>query len=218
MKTEGRRSFVRKSLATSMTLTFSGLIRAHGSEGGETTTCDPDETTVVTTYDTTDSGGTTTWDPDQSTVPEETTFATTMPEETTWDPDETTVPEETTLLSTADTTEVEPERRELISIEIKILDEHTELSGQSWPDTEQGKKDAIKKGMLKLGELIEFCETRNPHEGPVAGMVPCTEIEPVEGPNAELVTTEIIDGRVHYKIVIPGGGIFYKFIFWKPAS
>lgn len=80
MDTENRRSFVKKSLATSMTFTFSGLIRAHGEEGGETTyatTVNPEEST----YATTDSGGTTTWNPDESTIPEETT--TTIPEETT---------------------------------------------------------------------------------------------------------------------------------------
>jgi hypothetical protein len=35
MKTDNRRSFVKKSLATSMTFSFSGLIRAHGEESGE---------------------------------------------------------------------------------------------------------------------------------------------------------------------------------------
>lgn len=96
MHQENRRSFVKKSLATSMTFTFSGLIRAHGGEGEQTTIANPDETT----FETTDSGGTTTWNPDK-----ETTVVTTSPEETptgdpdaatTWNPDETTG-EETTV-------------------------------------------------------------------------------------------------------------------------
>lgn len=67
MDTENRRSFVKKSLATSMTFTFSGLIRAHGEEGGETTTSNPEETTILeTTFGTT-------WNP------EETTEVTTVP-------------------------------------------------------------------------------------------------------------------------------------------
>lgn len=81
MDTENRRSFVKKSLATSMTFTFSGLIRAHGDEGGDTTyatTSNPEETTFATT----DSGGITTYNPDETTVAEETT---------TWNPEDTTI-------------------------------------------------------------------------------------------------------------------------------
>ena len=83
MDTENRRSFVKKSLATSMTFTFSGLIRAHGEEGGETTyatTVNPEEST----YATTDSGGTTTFNPEESTVPITTEETTAVP--TTSDP------------------------------------------------------------------------------------------------------------------------------------
>ena len=88
-----------------MTLTFSGLIRAHGSEGGQTTTYDPDETTVPVTNDTTDSGGTTTWDPNA------TTFDTTGSEDTTWDPDASTLettwnPDVSTYATTAEETTV----------------------------------------------------------------------------------------------------------------
>ena len=77
---EPRRSFVKKTLATTVSISFAGLIRAHG-EGSTGDTSNPDETTIATT----DSGGTTTWNPDQ------TTYATTIGESTTWDPDETTL-------------------------------------------------------------------------------------------------------------------------------
>lgn len=110
MNEENRRSFVKKSLATSMTFTFAGLIRAHGEEGGsttvatteETTVFNPDDTTIAPT-ETTDSGGTTVWDPDG------TTFASTIIEETTWNPNGTTAPtEETTVNSTAEATTAVP--------------------------------------------------------------------------------------------------------------
>jgi hypothetical protein len=78
-----RRSFVRNSLAKSVLISSAGLIRAHGEEGGGvTTTCNPEENTIATTYNggtttyspeettiaTTNSGGTTTWNPEQSTI------------------------------------------------------------------------------------------------------------------------------------------------------
>lgn len=63
MHQENRRSFVKKSLATSVSISFAGLIRAHGAEGGGATTWNSDETTIETT----DSGGTTTWNPDETT-------------------------------------------------------------------------------------------------------------------------------------------------------
>lgn len=103
MKEENRRSFVKKSLATSMTFSFSGLIRAHGEEGGSTTVATTEETTVFNaddttfaTTETTDSGGTTVWDPDG------TTLETTILGETTWNPEDTTVEttEETTVVTT----------------------------------------------------------------------------------------------------------------------
>ena len=78
---EPRRSFVKKTLATSVSISFAGLIRAHG-EGSTGGTLNPDETTIATT----DSGGTTTWNPDQTTYYTTVDFAS-----TTWDPDETTV-------------------------------------------------------------------------------------------------------------------------------
>jgi hypothetical protein len=103
MLSEDRRSFVKKSLATSMTFTFVGLIKAHGEEAGGTTTWNPEESTAETS----DSGGTTTWNPDGSTVettdggpttwdPDASTMETTDFESTTWNPDETTTEPETT--------------------------------------------------------------------------------------------------------------------------
>lgn len=52
MKSENRRSFVKKSLTTTAALTFTGLIRAHGDGGGgdDSTT---EETTIETTEGTT---------------------------------------------------------------------------------------------------------------------------------------------------------------------
>lgn len=76
-----RRDFVKKSFATSAAVSFAGLIRAHGEEGGGTS-WNPEETTVATT-----SGGITTWNPD------ETTFDYWS---TTWNPEETTATTETT--------------------------------------------------------------------------------------------------------------------------
>ena len=98
---ENRRSFVKKSLATSMTLTFAGLIRAHGDGGTGGTTIDPENT-----YVTTNSGTTTTFDLEgtyYTTIGNTTTFdleeriITTTYEGTTWDPEETvtTAPETT---------------------------------------------------------------------------------------------------------------------------
>lgn len=61
---EPRRSFVKKTLATSVSISFAGLIRAHGDEGSATTTWNPDQTTYATTV----IGTTTTWNPDETTV------------------------------------------------------------------------------------------------------------------------------------------------------
>ncbi len=79
---ELRRSFVKKTLAPSVSISFAGLIRAHGEEGGGTTTWNADNTAATTT----DSGGTTIWNPDETVS--STTFAQTS---TTWEPYETTV-------------------------------------------------------------------------------------------------------------------------------
>jgi hypothetical protein len=124
MLSEDRRSFVKKSLATSMTFTFTGLIRAHGEEvGGGTTTWNPEESTAETS----DSGGTTTWNPEESTFeassvettwnPDGSTVETTDGGSTTWDPDASTVdstidsttwdPDETTEPETTEAQEVE---------------------------------------------------------------------------------------------------------------
>ena len=82
MHTENRRSFVKKSLATSVSISFTGLIRAHG-EGTTDTTWSPDETTIMlttvmqttyppsyweTTVASTDGNATTTWNPDETTA------------------------------------------------------------------------------------------------------------------------------------------------------
>jgi hypothetical protein len=86
MNDPSRRTFVKRSAATGITLSFAGLIRAHGGGGGdrttvEATTWDPQGTTYETIYDTT-------WDPYGAT--HETTY------DTTWDPEETTTTTETT--------------------------------------------------------------------------------------------------------------------------
>jgi hypothetical protein len=103
---ENRRSFVKKTLATTVTISFAGLIRAHG-EGTTGSTSNPDETTACTT----DSGGTTTWNPEETTSittggsetttwnPDE-TFDTTEVNTTSWNPDETTLV--TTIVSTTE--------------------------------------------------------------------------------------------------------------------
>lgn len=67
---QDRRSFVKKSLATSVSISFAGLIRAHGEEGGGTTTTtwSPDESTFTTT----EVPPTTTWNPDLETTCAET--------------------------------------------------------------------------------------------------------------------------------------------------
>ena len=97
---ENRRSFVKKSLATSMTLTFAGLIRAHGDGGTGGTTIDPENT-----YVTTNSGTTTTFDLEgtyyttignTTTFDLEATFGTTYEHTTTYD-------QEGTLETTQDT-------------------------------------------------------------------------------------------------------------------
>jgi hypothetical protein len=77
MPPENRRTFVKKSVATSVSISFVGLIRAaHGEEtpGTTTTTFDPQQTTSPTT------GQTTTFDPQQTTSPPVTaTTVTTTP-------------------------------------------------------------------------------------------------------------------------------------------
>ncbi|MCF7673994.1 MAG: hypothetical protein K9N23_03050 [Akkermansiaceae bacterium] len=55
---------MKKTLATSVSISFAGLIRASGEGGGGTTAWNPDQTTDATTYGST----TTTWDPDETTV------------------------------------------------------------------------------------------------------------------------------------------------------
>jgi hypothetical protein len=100
-----RRRFVRNSLATSMSISFTGLIRAHGEGGGgDTTTFDPEAPTYSTTYDpeattyaTTYSGETTTWDPETGTTYTTTWDPETGTEQTTEPP---TVPWESALAKT----------------------------------------------------------------------------------------------------------------------
>ena len=96
-----RRRFVRNSLATTMSISFTGLIRAHGgSGGGQTTTWEPENTTMATTINTTwypdeTTWGTsydTTWDPDGTTI------------DTTWETDLTTIPNTTIPETTIETT------------------------------------------------------------------------------------------------------------------
>jgi hypothetical protein len=75
MPPENRRTFVKKSVATSVSISFVGLIRAaHGEEtpGTTTTTFDPQQTTSPTT------GQTTTFDPQQTTSPPVTATTTTV--------------------------------------------------------------------------------------------------------------------------------------------
>ena len=74
MQPENRRSFVKKSLATSMSISFIGLLRAHGEEGAGTTTTN------------------TSFEPNQATVPPETVI---WEETVTFNPDESTAPAET---------------------------------------------------------------------------------------------------------------------------
>ncbi len=62
---ETRRDFVKKSLAATASISFAGLIRAHGEEGGSTTNTTAWETTAPeTTFGSTtsDPWGTTTYD------------------------------------------------------------------------------------------------------------------------------------------------------------
>lgn len=77
MNSENRRSFVKKSLATSVSISFTGLIRARGEEGnGASTTSDPwGETSTVPITDETAGTWATTISTEQSTSPwiEETT-------------------------------------------------------------------------------------------------------------------------------------------------
>ena len=86
-----RRRFVRNSLATTMSISFTGLIRAHGgSGGGQTTTWEPNGTTWESMFDTTwygdettyDTTLDTTWDPENTTIPDTTILETTIPETT----------------------------------------------------------------------------------------------------------------------------------------
>lgn len=112
-----RRDFVKKSLATSAAVSFAGLIRAHGEEGGGTTTWNPEQTTVATT-----DGQTTTWNPDY------TTFETTAGETTTWDPEETTV--QTTTNTTGQTHVYDIFRRSLTC----TLEELQSVAGAETPD------------------------------------------------------------------------------------
>ncbi|MGC4014576.1 MAG: hypothetical protein QM755_08700 [Luteolibacter sp.] len=104
MALENRRSFVKKSMAASISVSsatfFSSLIRARGEEGGggtttENTTTEGWETTYAPTEPPTGGPTTEAWD---------TTIATA--EETTVDPWETTIPptEETTIPPTEETT------------------------------------------------------------------------------------------------------------------
>ena len=81
---EPRRSFVKKTLATSVSISFAGLIRAHGEEGGGTTN------STIGTYSTT--GPAMTMGTYATTVPATTmgTYATTVPVSTTAPPPTTT--------------------------------------------------------------------------------------------------------------------------------
>lgn len=119
MHQENRRSFVKKSLATSISISFAGLIRAHGEEGGQTTTWNPEVTTIATT----DSGGTTTWDPNETTI--ETTPS---PEDTTtWNPDETTC-----VTTLPETTAIAYEYA------LKCTADPTDETGPGWSGTDDG--------------------------------------------------------------------------------
>jgi len=151
MKEDNRRSFVKKSLATSMTFTFGGLIRAHGEEGGSTTFA----TTVATTEGTTvynpdetteaaaDSGGTTTWDPCM------TTLATVPPEENTWNPEETTA-DSTTEVTTEEVTSLFKCK--------KLCNNNPRVSHYGWgvdPDTDRVIYFKVLECKCTSGHLME---------------------------------------------------------------
>jgi hypothetical protein len=212
MKEENRRSFVKKSLATSMTFTFGGLIRAHGEEGGsttyattvatteDTTVQNPDETTVASTEATTDSGGTTTWDPDM------TTLGTLPPEETTWNPDETTAPP-TTEATTASST------WNLIS-ETRTFEEKHHHGGP------YDQEDACRlAGHTKLWQFLASNSTLQnpppPNWGDTTGM---TKLSP---PSFQIVGVgydpisfyQGTDGKWYYEINIPA--ITMTVIYWS---
>lgn len=80
---EPRRSFVKKTLATSVSISFAGLIRAHGEEGGGTTntTSSTGDGTISTTYSTGDGTITTSFSTSFSTG--DGTFQTTTAAQTT---------------------------------------------------------------------------------------------------------------------------------------
>jgi hypothetical protein len=133
LEPENRRSFVKKSLATSMTLTFAGLIRAHGDGGTGGTTIDPENTDV-----TTNSGTTTTIDLEgtyYTTIGHSTTFdvestyqTTTYDNTTTWNPEETI---STTILETTSPCPCKfLEKVEIVFDESQ--DNHTDSFDGSW--------------------------------------------------------------------------------------
>jgi hypothetical protein len=136
LEPENRRSFVKKSLATSMTLTFAGLIRAHGDGGTGSTTIDPENT-----YVTTNSGATTTFDL-------EGTYYTTIGNTTTFDLEETyeTTTPETTIETTIETTTDQNDGRLVVWQEanwpnnlVGITDVGPpRITKQIVPETEQG--------------------------------------------------------------------------------
>jgi len=115
MQPENRRSFVKKSVATTISLSsatlFSSLIRARGDEGGEATTSDPWETTVNSTT-------------------EETTFVFTT-SETTSDPwgNETTTGEQTTEIQTTPATKP---KKQIFEMTLWAKSQAPPATGNDW--------------------------------------------------------------------------------------
>lgn len=130
---ENRRSFVKKTLATTVTISFAGLIRAHGEESGGTTTWNPD----VATVETTDSGGTTTWNPDETTA-----VTSEGGETTTWNPDETTSEE-----STYETT---PKVCEWVKKMDVVFDKIVEFPKTDRDEDQDNKSGRIFAGAMKV--------------------------------------------------------------------
>jgi len=109
--------------------------------------------------------------------------------------------------------EGESDPQGLISEEIKIPANIELTSEGDWVD----EQDALNAGMNALRLLLQPNADRNQVIGSISGKTKTFEIEMTGGgANHPCVTTQVQpNGKYKWVISVPGGGVWYKFIYWK---
>jgi hypothetical protein len=112
-------------------------------------------------------------------------------------------------LADGENTESNCQQEELITIEMKLIDELQRMSAPIYNNS----SDALAAGWSEVAALLYYNETRNPNEGCVDEMEQTFEIDPDQGSGVPVVTTEKIGTKWVWKAEIPEG--WWTIRFWK---